>query len=613
MHSFKRIESAYSTLDKILTLEQRLGFQDHAVMGGLEPYLARWVNSAREESGPDHFARIDELTAAFRGYSQLDAAGRQDVVASARARLAEMNSQGLWKGRLLQRNREGGEASWDEELEPAHAQHPPAASHPAPEHAEPVGAPVSNVPGQPAEFGPAAATAPEANGEAREAEFPGRADIESAAALRPRQTVITLDSPVSRMTGIGEGYAARLSKLKVETIRDLLYLFPRRYNDFTEMRRIATLQPGEVVTIAGTITEIGSFTTKRGLVRTTAVVTDESGSVQAVWFNQPYIAQTLGKGRQVVLSGKVDLYLGRRVFPTPEWELLESEDLIHTARLVPVYPLTHDVSARWLRRQQRKTVERWAAEAADHLPASVRQSTGLPDLTTALQQIHFPDTPESLELARRRLAFDEFMQIQLGLMLRRRDWRESQTGTPLRVDPAVVTAFQSSLPFTFTAGQQHALDDILADLSKPTPMARLLQGDVGSGKTVVAAAAVRVALDNGLQAAVMAPTEILAEQHFKTFCRLLGAAPAEALEGAAAPAGPVVRLLTGSLRDADKIRIRQEIAAGAGRRGHRHPRPHPGERRVRPPGPGGDRRAAPLWRDAAGGPARRRASAPTSW
>jgi ATP-dependent DNA helicase RecG len=366
------------------------------------------------------------------------------------------------------------------------------------------------------------------------------------------------------MPGVGPAYAARLPRLGINTVRDLLYHFPRRYNDFSAMRRISQLKLGETETVAGTVRDISNFTTRQGKLVTTAVIADETGTVKAVWFNQAYMINALPKGGQVVISGKVDLYLGRPVFNGPAYENLETEDLIHTGRLVPVYPLTHEVNQRWLRRLEKNTMDRWAREVPDHLPASVLQSTGLPGITTALEQIHFPDDLATLEAARRRLAFDEFMLIQLSLLLRRRDWRDAQAGAPLRVEPASVAAFLATLPFTLTGAQQRALDDILADLSRPTPMARLLQGDVGSGKTVVAAAAVRVALDNGMQAAVMAPTEILAEQHFRTLSRLLGADSLSA--GGLAPGGmnggPNVRLLVGSQRESDKAQVRQEIAAG---------------------------------------------------
>ena len=540
----KRLESSYSKLDKILTLEQRTGFADQAVMGGLEPFLARWAPEARQESGPEQAQRIDDLIALLHGYTLAANDTRQETVAQARSRLAQMNAEGMWKGRLVQwpqgawSGSDAGDLSHGSDADSAAPDHGQAAapdqthdeSSAPPREREPEQLPAGIVGVPPAK--PAAAPPP-----------------------RPRTPLVGLDSPVTVVPGISSVYGARFARLGVQTVRDLLYLIPRRYNDFSAMRKIASLAEGETVTIAGTVTEIGSMTTKRGLIKTTAVVCDETGAVSGVWFNQPYIAQTLSKGRQVVLSGKVVKHLGFVAFSCPEYELLEAEDLIHTGRLVPVYPLTEGIGARWLRRQQKKVVDRWAPEAVDHLPASVRQSAGLTDLVTALLQIHFPDDPSALLAARRRLAFDEFFLIQLGLLLRRRDWRDLRTGTPLRVDDAVVEGFLATLPYSLTAGQKAALGEILDDLKHPTPMSRLLQGEVGSGKTVVAAAAARVALANGLQVAVMAPTEILAEQHLKTFARLLGS------EQKGEPA-PVVRLLTGSLREADKVKTRQDIAAG---------------------------------------------------
>jgi ATP-dependent DNA helicase RecG len=553
----KRLESSYSKLDKILTLEQRTGFADQAVMGGLEPFLARWASEAHQESGPEHTQRIDDLIALFHNYGLATSGARQELVAQARDRLAQMNAEGMWRGRPVQ---------WPQGASGEHAAGDPSRAG-EPDHAPSDQAPVAaagqtreepTAPPQERDAGAGNVLASEhrvAGPLPIRCEGPAPQAATAAVPPRPRTTLVGLDSPVTVVPGISGAYSARFARLGVETVRDLLYLIPRRYNDFSAMRKITSLAEGETVTIAGTVADIGSMTTKRGLIKTTAVISDETGEVSGVWFNQPYIAQTLSKGRQVVLSGKVAKHLGFVTFTCPEYELLETEDLIHTGRLAPVYPLTEGIGARWLRRQQKKVVDRWAPEVMDHLPASVRQSAGLTDLVTALLQIHFPDDPAALLSARRRLAFDEFFLIQLGLLLRRHDWRDLRNGTPLRVDDAVVAGFLATLPYSLTAGQQAALGEILADLKQPTPMSRLLQGEVGSGKTVVAAAAARVALANGLQVAVMAPTEILAEQHLKTFDRLLGAEQS-------GETAPVVRLLTGSMRDADKAKTRQDIAAG---------------------------------------------------
>ncbi|MFQ5812277.1 MAG: ATP-dependent DNA helicase RecG [Anaerolineae bacterium] len=357
-----------------------------------------------------------------------------------------------------------------------------------------------------------------------------------------------LDSPVTTILGIGPSHAQRFERLGVETIRDLLYLFPRRYNDFSSMKTINQLEYGEEVTIIGNVWQTKARKTRSGGVIVTSIVSDGTGTIQATWFNQPYLVKRLPAGRKIVLSGKIDEYLGRLVFQSPEWEPLEKE-LIHTARLVPVYPLTKGISARWLRRLMKKTVDYWSKRLPDHLSVRLRERANLPDLETAIGQIHFPESEESLERARRRLSFDEFFLIQLGVQRQRHLWR-SKPGRALTVDEELLNSFLRSLPFALTSAQQRALREIVNDLRQSYPMSRLLQGDVGSGKTVVAAAAMLLTVANGCQAVMMAPTEILAEQHYKTFTELL------------ANASLATRLLTGSLTPSEKERIHEEATAG---------------------------------------------------
>jgi len=361
-----------------------------------------------------------------------------------------------------------------------------------------------------------------------------------------------LDSPITTLVGIGPSHAKRFEKLGVKTIRDLLYLFPRRYNDFSSLKTINQLEYGEEVTIIGTVWETRVRETRKGGVIVTSIISDGTGTIQATWFNQPYLARRLPAGRQIVLSGKVDEYLGRLVFQSPEWEPLEKE-LIHTARLVPVYPLTKGLSARWLRRLMKRTVDYWSKRLPDHLPAKLRQRANLVDLETAISQIHFPEDKGSLEKARRRLSFDEFFLIQLGVQRQRHLWR-SQTGRALHIDEELLSSFLRSLPFALTNAQQRVLREIINDLRQPRPMSRLLQGDVGSGKTVVATAAMLLTVANGCQAVMMAPTEILAEQHYKTVTELLANFNRDAEFE--------IRLLIGSLTPLEKERIRQEVAAG---------------------------------------------------
>ena len=377
---------------------------------------------------------------------------------------------------------------------------------------------------------------------------------------RPTTSRPGLDSPVTVLSGVGQARAKKLQRLGVTTIRDLLYLFPRRYNDFSALKTISQLEYGEEVTIIGTIWETKSRRTRSGGTIVQSIIADGTATIQATWFNQLYLLKPLKAGRQVVLSGKADAYLGRLVMNSPEWEFLEKEQ-IHTGRLVPVYPLTEGINAKWLRRLVKHTVDYWTKRVPDYLPRQLRESLGLPHLETTLVQIHFPDDWEALERAQRRFSFDEFLLIQLGVLWQRQVWR-SRPGRALDVDPALLEAFAASLPFTLTAAQRRTMEEIVSDLRQSQPMSRLLQGDVGSGKTVVAAAAMLVTAVSGAQAVLMAPTEILAEQHFKSLTALY-----QQLEafGAAAEFSlrPRVRLLTGRVIGTQRRQVYADIASGA--------------------------------------------------
>jgi ATP-dependent DNA helicase RecG len=372
-------------------------------------------------------------------------------------------------------------------------------------------------------------------------------------ATRPPETRRTgLDSPVTALQGVGPRQARRLARLGVRTIRDMLYLFPRRHDDYSQLKPINRLEYGEEVTIMAQVWDAGTRKTRGGTSLFKATLSDGSGLIEATWFNQPYLADRIKQGQQIVVSGKVDEYLGRLCFSSPEWEPLEQE-LLHTARLVPVYPLTAGIHARWLRRLMKRTVDYWSKRLPDHLPASVRQEEELPSLEVAIVQVHFPDSQASLEHARYRLIFDELFLLQIGMLRQRHLWR-SEPGKALAVDDAMLDGFVRSLPFKLTGAQQRSLRQVVTDLRSDRPMNRLLQGDVGSGKTIVAAAAMALTVAAGGQAALMAPTSILAEQHYNTLTRLF--------EGR--PGGPQrVHLLTGDVTGQEREEITTGLAAGS--------------------------------------------------
>jgi ATP-dependent DNA helicase RecG len=346
-----------------------------------------------------------------------------------------------------------------------------------------------------------------------------------------------------------------LGRLGIDTVGDLLYHVPHRYDDYSTLKPINRLEYGEEATVIGTIWETESRKTRSGGTIISSIIADASGTIEAVWFNQPYLANQLRSGRQIVLSGKVDEHLGRLTLQSPAWEPLEKE-LIHTGRLVPIYPLTRGITARWMRRLMKRVVDHWAPRLEDPLPEDLRKRAGLSDLPTAIRQIHFPDSFQDAKEARLRLSFDEFLLIQLGMLHQRQEW-QSQPGAPIPRDQALLNTFLNSLPFQLTRAQRRSMDQILDDLAQPRPMSRLLQGDVGSGKTVVATAALLMATAAGRQSAVMAPTEILAEQHYQTISQLL------ANSGSWDLGRPVsVVLLTGGLRRVERGKVYAALASG---------------------------------------------------
>jgi ATP-dependent DNA helicase RecG len=329
-----------------------------------------------------------------------------------------------------------------------------------------------------------------------------------------------LDSPVTSVKGIAASSASKLAKLGVQTIRDLLYFFPRRHLDYSQRKTIAELVVGEEQTVLATVWEarMARLGPQQG---TEVIVGDETGNMRAVWFNQPFLAKNFRTNAQLVLSGRVTEFKGNKVFESPEWELVEDKELIHTGRLVPVYPLTRGLYPRQVRNIVKRALDNWVWQMADFLPPEMKSRFKLVDLPEAIIQTHYPDSYPLKAEARRRLAFDELFLLQLGVLSKKRDWQESQPGNAFKTIGENINKFLCSLPFTLTSAQQRVLHQIIADLQETRPMSRLLQGEVGSGKTVVAVTALLVAADNGYQGAFMAPTEILAEQHFRNICQLL--------------------------------------------------------------------------------------------
>ena len=290
------------------------------------------------------------------------------------------------------------------------------------------------------------------------------------------------------------------------------------------------------------------------------VVEDNSGMIECSWFTSERFVDSMVKqfqpGREVVISGKVTEYLGKLVFQNPAHEPAEKEWVVG-GNIVPVYRLTEGLEPLLLRRVMKRLVDYWPARLPEPLPERIRREVGLVPIGEAVREIHWPRDPRTRESARRRLAFDELFELQLAVLRQRQVWR-SEPAQPLAVDATLLANLVAALPYTLTGAQQRAVQAIVDDLRKPNAMHRLLQGDVGSGKTVVAALAMALAAGLGVQSALMAPTEILAEQHHNNLKGFF----AGMAEGGAT--GPVeVRLLTGSLKASEKRAVYDEIESGA--------------------------------------------------
>lgn len=499
------MSSPFDNLHNMLSREKQRGCDNRSVIGGVEKLADGWAPQAiGQVSSVEDRLLIEAIAGDLRRYPGLEVPGRMALIDSILARIADRPSP----------------------------TDPPAGPMPGLHSASP----------RPAEdgFRPLLPT------------------TQPYVPLRPGPDFGGVEAPVTRLPGIKKAFEEKLARLRISTVGDLLAHYPARYIDYRTLKTINQLKYGEEVTILGTVWDCQVRDTRSGKKIVSCAVSDRTGVIELIFFSQQWIADRLLPGTALVISGKVDQYLGRLVFQHPEWEAVDRRQ-IHTGRLVPIYPLTEGISQKWLRDTLSRVLETMTPRLPDHLSVTRRERLGLLSLAEATRQIHFPDNPETLEAARRRLAFDELLFIQLGVLRQRHQWR-AQPGRPVRVDAALLEAFLASLPFPLTGAQQRVLQEIAADVGQAVPMNRLLQGDVGSGKTVVALAAMLVTAADGGQSAIMAPTEILAEQHHRNITRLV-AAFAEARPDLDLP----VHLLTGSTSTTARETIYADIASGGAR------------------------------------------------
>ena len=350
---------------------------------------------------------------------------------------------------------------------------------------------------------------------------------------------MNLNTPITQVQKIGPIYARRLHIMGIKEVKDLLFHFPSRYQDFSKIKPIGDVGIGETVTVMGKILEVENSTTFRKRMNITeAIVEDASGMIKAVWFNQPFLVQNLRQNYSIVLSGKTNFANDSLFLSNPSYEVITAalppkvggqlgentfspqiSNLRHTGRIVPVYPETAGVSSRWFR-YIIKPLLPLLEKIPDYLPHEILEKQAIPPLPLALKNIHFPNTLLEAEAARKRIAFGELFLIQLVALKEKLNIKK-RTAPQIKIDIDLAKNFVSSLPFKLTDDQRKAGWEILQDLEKQHPMNRLLEGDVGSGKTVVAALAALHTVKSGHQVAIMAPTEILAEQHFNGFTKFL--------------------------------------------------------------------------------------------
>jgi len=518
------MQPSLDKLRKFFRLEHENGYSNSAIIGGLAKMLDYWEGEARADGIQEEV--IQAVVQRLRSYDGLSPQSRADALKGLWKRIGETYPDTQQKPRGTPNRRPEPREVQLEDQEPPHPDQPPVEDAP-----------------------------PETQRQERYQRPAPPPRSETTPGAKTSATPAALDARLTVLQGSGPRLAETLGKLGLQTLGDMLYYYPRRYDDYSQLKPIKDLFYGEQVTVIGTIQSVHTRPIRGGkasIIET--IISDGTGGLRLSYFNQPWLANRFKPGDAISVSGKVDQYLGRLVMNSPDWESVEVENL-HTNRIVPIYPLTERITQKWLRNVMKQVIEYWAPRVADALPESVRSSARLMTLSEALSQVHFPDSQEKLKAARERLAFDEIFYLQMGVLRQKQDWK-SVEARRFPVPDEWLDARLAGLPFTLTAAQQNAIKEIRADLDSGRPMNRLLQGDVGSGKTVVAALAAGVITTGGAQSAIMAPTSILAEQHYRNFTRLLTGENGILQEGQ-------ICLLVGDTPEAEKETIRLGLADGS--------------------------------------------------
>lgn len=513
--------SAFQRLLRVLELEERQGWRNRAVIGGLQAMAARWQkDAAEEEADPRIVARVIVLMDRYQtGTTEVRVVCVEDI----RKALA---------GEPLPEDEAIPEEAAVDEVEAEQsdiASAEPAQSEPNESKAA-KGRPVAKSGKQPNGERPARTPTLDEGVESEQEQellvLPPPEPTHVARERVRRQQAASRRNPedllasVTVLSGVGSSTADMLARLGIQRVVDLIWHLPSRHDDFSQQRTIAQLRPGEQVTVIANLWEVRErkISMKRQMVQ--AVLSDGTGTLHANWWSK-YVRNQLKPGTTMRFSGKVGLFLGHKTLENPAFEDVD-EEMVATGRLTPVYPLTEGLGNKKLRTLVKQALDEYVDLAIDPLPDFIADEHDLLPLAQALRQVHFPGDHAELAAGLRRLAFDELLYIQLGVLQRRRELHTA-TAQSLAHDEALLESFRAGLPFALTNAQARVLDEMSRDLTRTVPMTRLVQGDVGSGKTAIAAAGMCVAAANGAQSALLAPTQILAEQHHRSLSKLLGA------------------------------------------------------------------------------------------
>jgi ATP-dependent DNA helicase RecG len=373
---------------------------------------------------------------------------------------------------------------------------------------------------------------------------------------RSAKAAVRLDTPVKFLKGVGERRAEALERLGIRTARDLLWHLPHRYVDASTVTPLAKAELGQEVACVGQVMAKGVLPTRRGLRIFHAVLRDDSGLLECVWPGQPFLDRTIAIGQTLLVSGPVRFYHGRQMVPREYVVLADAAgdaDPLTAGKVLPVYPATEGLSHKVIRSLIERHLDVLIALSDEVLPETLRRGLGLPELSAALRAVHRPGSLDEAERGRRRLAFDELLDLQLMLIRARTVAKRHRSGVAFTIKRELTTRLKQSLPWELTDDQQRAIREITGDMTAPERMHRLLMGDVGTGKTVVALFAMLLALENDFQAALMAPTELLAEQHAAT------------LEVLLAQLDLRPEVLLGRQTPAEKSAVRKRLATGQAR------------------------------------------------